>query len=89
MKLNVYGIRDAKTEAFHTPFYARTDGEAKRMFINSSETGNFAKHHADYQLFNLAIFDDNDGSFTPTVPIMIMTGTEAHQLANPDATKIV
>lgn len=80
MKLEVYSIRDAKTEAFNTPFYARTNGEAKRMFINSADNGNFAKHHGDYQLFHLATFDDNTGEFHPMVPNMIMTGTEAHDL---------
>lgn len=81
MKLEVYSIRDAKTEAFNTPFYARTNGEAKRMFITSSEGGNFAKHHADYQLFHIATFDDNTGELHPMVPQMIMTGTEAHELS--------
>lgn len=79
MKLEVFAVRDAKTEAYHQPFYARAIGEAKRMFINSADTGNFAKHAGDYQLFHLATFDDNDGQFHPMVPVMIMTGTEAHQ----------
>lgn len=79
MKLKIFSIRDAKTEAFNHPFFARTAGEAKRMFINSADNGNFAKHHADYQLFYIGDFDDNDASLHPMVPQMILTGTEAHE----------
>ena len=61
--MNIYGIRDLKAEAYMTPFFARTHGEAIRMVqnaVNDPQSG-FHKHSEDYILYMLGQFDDQTG----------------------------
>lgn len=61
--INVYSIRDIKAEAYMSPFFARTHGEAIRMVetaVNDPKS-NFHQHAADYTLIYIGIFDDQSG----------------------------
>ena len=61
--MNIYAIRDLKAEAYMTPFFARTHGEAIRMVqnaVNDPQSG-FHKHAADYILFMIGQFEDLTG----------------------------
>ena len=68
MILKYYAIRDKQVEAFLSPFSARTDGEAIRMFSNAIQDKNteFSRHPGDFDLYLVADWNDQIGSFTPT-----------------------
>jgi len=65
--MKIYSVRDDKAAAYLPPFYARTNGEAIRMFQNSIADGqsNFAKWPADFILFELGEFNEDNGVITP------------------------
>ncbi len=79
MLLNIYTIHDNKAMAYLSPFTFKNDGQAVRLFgdaINNQEH-TFAKHPADYTLFNLGEFDDNTSEIKPkTTPQMLGNGVE-------------
>lgn len=74
MNLYVVAARDRATEAFARPFYVSRPGEAIRSFsdevMRKPEPGQNNPLHAhptDFELWQLAIFDDNTGAFTPAL----------------------
>lgn len=64
--LRVYAVFDSKVEAFMTPFFVRTRGEALRAFQDSvnQENSSFRMHPADFTLFELGDWDELHGQFT-------------------------
>lgn len=77
MKVKVCSVFDSKVGAFQQPFFARTAGEAVRMFedaVKKPDSGFFA-HPGDYSLFDLGSFDDSTGKFEmPTAPVELVAG---------------
>jgi len=65
MILGIYGIRDAKTEAFSQPMFFVTKGVAIRAFADECENtqSNLNKHPEDFALFHLGSYNDNTGEF--------------------------
>lgn len=65
MLVGVFTVFDSKAEVYLPPFYARTSGEAIRMFATSAnENGHeFCKYPADYTLFRLGNYDDQNAKF--------------------------
>lgn len=63
MKMEVYSVFDRQVKAFLPPFYARTRGEAIRMFQSTVNDGQsmFHKYAEDYELVLLGWFDDSSG----------------------------
>lgn len=71
--MNCYSIYDASAEYFLPPYFARTDAEAKRMFIGS--LGDSFQFRQDFNLFRLASFDQDTGIFTAEpAPIIVIAG---------------
>lgn len=72
MKTNVYGVFDSKANAYLQPFFANTDGLATRSFIGAltDENHAFCKHSADYTLFRLGDFDDEQGILVACEPLV-------------------
>lgn len=70
----VFGVRDSKAVAFLQPFFSVSAGAAIRAFSDAVNEGNspLAKHPEDYILFELADFNDSDGSFDCAVPIKML-----------------
>lgn len=70
----VFGIRDCKTLAFLQPFFSPQVGSAIRAFDDevNKESSPFHKHPADYNLYELADFDDQSGEFIACVPIKLL-----------------
>lgn len=68
MELNVYAVLDLKTKAYGQPFYAKTRGEAIRLFtsaVNVEEEKNmWKKYPGDFELYEIGTWDDNLGQFT-------------------------
>lgn len=78
MTLGVYGVRD-KLSGFLTPTFDVNDAVALRNFeaaVLDMRAGNlFHSNPADYDLFRLAHFDSDSGSFSPCdPPEMIISG---------------
>lgn len=63
--LKVFSVYDSKVEAFILPFYSATTASAKRSFDTAAnkEGHDFARHGADYTLFELGEFDESTGDF--------------------------
>lgn len=61
----IFTVFDTKVEAYLTPFYMKSKGEAIRSFTeacNDPQTM-FFKHPEDYVLFELGDYSDSDASF--------------------------
>jgi hypothetical protein len=56
----MFSVFDSKIGAFHIPFYARSTGEAVRMFSQAVSDPNsvVANHPGDFTLFEVGVFDD-------------------------------
>lgn len=86
MKQVVVSIRDRAAQCFSRPVFTQTEGTAIRSFIdelNRDEAGNdLFKHPDDYDLYVIAIFDDDNGSFTlEQQPRLLLKGIQAKKEA--------
>lgn len=65
-KLKVFVVYDAKVEAYLQPFFARSVGEALRMWEATCNDGKsmMSTHPTDFALFESAEFDEASGRFT-------------------------
>lgn len=81
MKMKVFTVFDSKIGAYMQPFFMPTFGAAIRAWIdtvNQPDT-QFAKHPADFTLFEIGEFDEETGKFSNAVtPISHGTALE-HQ----------
>lgn len=61
-----FAIFDSKVNAFLSPFFCRTDGQAVRFFqaLVQDSSHDFGKFPEDYALFELGSFEDMEGKFT-------------------------
>jgi hypothetical protein len=61
-------IYDTKVGAFAPPFCAKAKGEAMRSFQDALGDPQlpFGKHPADFVLYVVAVFNDQDGRMSPT-----------------------
>ena len=78
MKLKMYAIHDNQAEIFMRPMYFNTEGLAKRAFLNAlvSEESEISRFPADYALYEIGEYDDENGIPAGKVPERICTGTE-------------
>lgn len=65
MITKIFSIYDSKAENFNLPVYLQSSGLAIRTFSDSVQDPNspFAKHPADYTLFELGTYDDQTSTF--------------------------
>ncbi|AXL14663.1 nonstructural protein [Microviridae sp.] len=71
--MKCYSVYDASAEYFIPPFFARTDNEAKRMFIGS--LGQSFQFRHDFNLFRVASFDQETGVFNAeAAPVIVISG---------------
>ena len=63
MIYSVFSIYDSKAEAYLPPFILPKQAQAKRAFADcvNSDTHQFGQNPADYTLFELGNFNDEDG----------------------------
>lgn len=67
MKKEIFAIRDSKAEAFHTPFYQQTVGQAIRTvsdYVNN-EQSDLSRHPEDYMLFHVGTWWEGSGIIQP------------------------
>lgn len=79
MILKVFSVYDTASAAYLQPFFTPTTGLAVRSFSDAVNDTNhqFSKHVADYSLYLLGEFDDNNGTFTAQPePVRIATARE-------------
>ncbi|AXH77096.1 MAG: nonstructural protein [Microviridae sp.] len=65
MLLKVFAIYDSKVEAYMSPIFVPSRGQALRSFIDAAQdtTNNLGKHPADFTLFEIGVFDDSNATF--------------------------
>lgn len=68
----IYTVRDDAAEYFLPPFFAKTDAQAKRMFIGS--LGDSFPHRKDFGLYIVGSFDDDNGTIEAKIPAMVLAG---------------
>ena len=75
-----YSVFDKKVGAFVAPFFCRSNGEAIRSFIDAcaDEKHQFFRHAGDYELYCIASYDDETGSFErkSDMPTRLITALE-------------
>lgn len=64
-KLLILAVRDRAVDAYMRPFPAPTVGAAVRGFLDelSRSESELAKHPDDYDLYQLAVWDEESGVF--------------------------
>lgn len=64
--LKVYSIRDNKSEFYANPFYARSNGEAMRIFENACTASDspLSAYPQDFALYELGTFNDETAKLT-------------------------
>lgn len=71
----VCAVFDHAVQAFGQPFFVRARGEAVRGFtdeVNRKVDGNtLAAHPEDYDLTQIAVFDDESGEFEKAQEVLI------------------
>lgn len=75
----VFSIYDVKAEAYLSPFFMNTVGEAMRAFkdLVNDPRHRFGAHPADYTLFQIASWDDSSARFEPLkVPVPLAPALE-------------
>lgn len=79
MMLQIYSIRDKAVEAFGRPFFLATKGECLRVFMDlcGDPQSNLFKHPADYSVWHLGEFNDQNAeiSLLPE-PVRLFGGEE-------------
>lgn len=68
--LNVYTIRDVRTEAYGRPMFVQNDMVLERSLLDALNDPDhpFSSHSNDYQVFRLGTYDDNTGKFDVHAP---------------------
>ena len=83
MELYMYAVRDAKTEVFGQPIFQMSQSQAERSFETALLNPNDPMHQypEDYALFEVGVYDDNNGGLQGLQPRQIITGLEALRAA--------
>lgn len=82
MKLISVAVYDRATETYGRPFYVPHVGAAIRSFMDEANRADseIGKHPNDYELFELASFDDATGKYTvPPTPTRLVRGSDFAQ----------
>ena len=73
---NAYSVRDTCAETFLMPMFFLNNASAVRALGDAvnrpKEDNNFYQHPEHYQLYHIGTFDDENGSFTPVVPVFVV-----------------
>jgi len=64
MELQMFTVYDSKAEAYLSPFFFPSRGQAVRAFgdMSNDQNHSFNKHPEDYTLFCLGTFEDETGT---------------------------
>lgn len=93
MKVTVCSIRDVKAETFAQPWFTATPATAVRQFTdlvnNKEHGGQLYTHPEDFQLYEIAIFDDSLGTFDlyTTPKHLVSASSVKHEMPHSNITK--
>lgn len=89
MKLFVFSVFDAAVGSHAQPFFARSQLEATRMFVDAVQDRgtNLNKHPGDFTLWRLGEFDDQLGRFFESKEPVITAAAVMALDANPTTTE--
>lgn len=78
MKLLALSIYDSAVGCYQQPFYARSRGEAVRLFSDACQdkSSPFGKHPHDFTLMQVGEFDDQSGALNQTTHSKIISALE-------------
>ena len=66
-----YSVFDSASDTYDRPFFAQSDGQAMRSFgdiaVNAEHP--IGQHPADYTLFRVGSWDDNEGKLEGESPV--------------------
>lgn len=81
MKLKAFAVFDKKAAAYLQPFFMLTRGQAVRSFGDAINDGEhqMAKHAADYVLYDVGCFDQENGVFETQAPVILVEGASLQQ----------
>lgn len=81
MILKMFSVFDAKVNAFMSPFFLRTTGEAERAFFNTCRDpeSNFFRNPEDYHLYFVGEFDEDTGEVKPVKLANLAKASDAMQ----------
>lgn len=67
MKLQIFAIRDFKAEAYNTPFFFTTQGQALRAFqdLVTDKQSTVSMHPEDFSIYLVGTFDTDSANITP------------------------
>lgn len=77
MELFVIALRDIKANMYGKPGFATNIGAEIRAFgdqVKDPQSGTLNKHPEDFELYQLAIYDDNTGKFREEVKQLAVGG---------------
>lgn len=78
----VFSIYDTKAQMFNLPFFQLNSEIAKRAFLALVRDPNtsIGQFPADYALFRIGTFTDQDGCLNSETPVQVLTGVEARAM---------
>ena len=76
MQQIVVAVFDRAAQIFGRPFFVQASGQAIRSFTDEvnrtdSERGEFARHPDDFDLWQLAVYDDSLGQFQDAQKMLV------------------
>ena len=80
MTFGVFSIYDAATLVYSAPFVSQTNESAMRTFGDAAKDNqtNINKHPADFSLFRVGTWDDDNGKLKPEEHFQLARGTDYH-----------
>ncbi len=82
MNMEICSIHDTAAQAYMTPMFFQSRGQAIRSFSDAVNDGksDFYKHPEDYTLFHLGSFNERTGSIDiAPAPAVLTTGINIKQ----------
>ncbi|WNK13984.1 MAG: nonstructural protein [Microvirus sp.] len=80
MKLYIFCVKDRATDAFGTPMFMAATGQAVRSFSDevnrAADDNQLNRHPDDFDLYEVGVFDTDDGSFDVFVPRLLTRGKD-------------
>lgn len=82
MILRAYSVKDLQVQAFLPPIFARTDGEAARIFIQACANGGLKANPTDYEMYYIGTFNDDNGRLEHHDLVFQLNGHQALKTYN-------
>jgi len=81
--MKLFSVRDLKGETFGAPMSIRTEGIAKRSFVDACQQkdSDLNRYPADYILYEIGTYNPDSGKVKGhDTPIHVLTGVEAKSI---------